>query len=147
MLSDSISRLPAALKRILNVEISRQLVITAIALKRYHLRHGEYPASLNNLMPEFVAAIPRDPVDGQPLRYRRDSESSFLLYSINTDGKDDSGDPRPEGDRFSMNPLRGRDWVWPQPASAKEIEDVDAGVTERLKKKGARYAPRPPLNQ
>lgn len=147
MLSDSISRLPAALKRILNVEISRQLVITAIALKRYHLRHGEYPASLNNLMPEFVAAIPRDPVDGQPLRYRRDGESSFLLYSINTDGKDDSGDPRPEGDRFSMNPLRGRDWVWPQPASAKEIEDVDAGVTERLKKKGARYAPRPPLNQ
>jgi hypothetical protein len=145
MLSDSVSHSTGVLKRILNLEISRQLVITAIALKGYHLRHGDYPASLNDLVPEFVAGIPRDPVDGQPLRYRRDAEGSFLLYSINTDGKDDGGDPRPEGDRLSMNPTRGRDWVWPRAASAKEIEDAEAGVTERLKKEAARYGPSPPL--
>jgi len=56
--------------RMLVVEIQRRLTVTAIALKRYQLRHGKYPADLAALTPEFIREVPLDPMDGKPLRYR-----------------------------------------------------------------------------
>ena len=44
-------------------------------------------------MPEFVPKVPLDPVDGQPLRYRRNADGTFLLYSVGENGKDDGGNP------------------------------------------------------
>lgn len=110
------------LDRVLRAEITRQLTITAIALRRYRLRHGDYPADLSALAPEFLSAIPRDPVDGQPLRYRRNPDGTFLLYSIGKDGKDNGGDPTPAVSTRSLDPSMGRDFVWPQPASDAEIQ-------------------------
>lgn len=108
-------------------EVARQQVIAAIALKRYQLKHADYPPDLNSLVPEFVSAIPPDPADGQPLRYRRNTDGTFLLYSIGGDGKDDGGNP---GSGFYYSYLRDwlmardgiPDWVWPQPASAEEVQ-------------------------
>jgi hypothetical protein len=54
-----------------------EMVITAIALRRYELRHGKPPGSLALLVPDFLAAPPSDLMDGQPLRYRLNSEGSF----------------------------------------------------------------------
>jgi hypothetical protein len=114
-------------KRVQSIEISRQVVLAAIALKRYYLRHHNYPPDLAALVPEFLPATPRDLIDGASLRYQR-QENSFLLYSIGEDGKDDRGDPRPDKEESSSRPggfywLRGRDWVWPQPASAEEVAE------------------------
>lgn len=101
-----------------------ELAVTAIALKRYRLKHGEWPAKLDALVPEFLASVPRDWMDGQPLRYRLNPDGTFLLYSVGADGKDDGGDPRPkEGESASI--LRGRDFVWPQPATDTEIESAN----------------------
>lgn len=123
LLSQGVLSLNRVLVRAMSMEASRQMVITAIALKRYQLRHGEYPEDLSGLTPEFLAAIPRDPVDGQALRYRRTSASSFLLYSMGEDAKDDGGDPRSaRADAKSVSWRAGRDWVWPQPATAEEIQ-------------------------
>jgi hypothetical protein len=66
--------------------------VTAIALKRYQLRHGNYPTDLSMLVPEFLSTVPRDPVDGKLLRYRLNPDGTFLLYSVGEDGKDDGGD-------------------------------------------------------
>jgi hypothetical protein len=112
-----------SLKRVGFFEASRTLTVTAIALKRHQLRHGNLPAALTELAPDFLASVPLDPVDGQPLRYQLKSDGSFLLYSIGEDGVDDGGDPTPPATNSTSNPSlqKGRDWVWPQPATAEEI--------------------------
>ena len=109
------------LLRVQLMEIQRSLMVAAIALRRYQLRHGSYPAELGGLVPEFAGEVPRDPIDGRPLRYRLKSDGSFLLYSVGVDGVDDGGDPAPAADAPKQW-LRGRDAVWPMPASAEEVK-------------------------
>jgi len=106
----------------MEVEAARQLTVTAIALKRFQLRQGNYPQDLNALVPEFLSSVPRDPVDGQPLRYRVNPDGTFLLYSVGEDGQDNGGDPSPAANSKSFVAwLKGRDFVWPQPATPEEI--------------------------
>jgi hypothetical protein len=93
------------------------IAVAAIALKRYHLRHKKYPASLTELVPEFVSEVPVDYMDGKPLRYRLDGDQ-FVLWSVGRYGTDDGGTPNPKGD-FGW--LQGPDNVWPQPASPAEV--------------------------
>jgi hypothetical protein len=97
-----------------------EMVKTVIAMKRHELRHGEWPARLAALTPAFLPAIPRDFMDGQELRYRLQSDGSFTLYSVATDGRDDGGDPSPvSSDQYLRDNSEwgGRDWVWPQLAT------------------------------
>jgi hypothetical protein len=73
------------------------------ALERYRHAHGQYPDSLDQLVPDFAQKLPHDLIGGQPLKYRRTAEAKFLLYSIGWNEKDDNGDPDKQKD----------DWVWP----------------------------------
>jgi hypothetical protein len=122
VISSTVKAFQRAFDKVVNVEVARQLTVTAIGLKRFQLQHGSYPDKLSELTPEFFASIPPDPLDGQPLRYRRNADGSFLLYSIGDDGRDDGGDPRPPEGSHSRQWQSGRDWVWPQPATAAEVE-------------------------
>lgn len=110
----------------MTVEVARRVVVTAIALKRYWLKHGDYPENLGVMVPEFMAAVPLDPVDGKLLRYHRDADGTFALYSVGPNGKDDGGDPSATtggpGNNFYWLYRDARDWVWPQPATKAEIE-------------------------
>jgi hypothetical protein len=98
----------------------QQMVVAAIALQRHQLRHGKLPTTLRALVPEFLSALPYDFMDGQPLRYGRNHDGSFQLYSIGDDGRDDGGNPSPA----SLQPAareeswNGRDWVWPRLAAS-----------------------------
>jgi hypothetical protein len=121
-LSTSVLSLRNGINRIEATEIARSLAVTAIALQRYHLRHGQFPAELAALVPEFLPSLPRDLVDGKPLRYRLNPEGTYLLYSIGADGVDNGGDPNPPAITKSISWQHGRDWVWPQPATREEIE-------------------------
>jgi hypothetical protein len=116
------------ISRAASIEMQRSLLVTAIALKRFQIRHGTYPENLASLQPEFVREIPRDPVDGKPLRYRRNTEESFLLYSVGEDGVDDGGNATPPSETSSNYWTKGRDLVWPQPASRVEAR----GYFEKL---------------
>ena len=133
LLSQGVLSLNLVLKRVMSMEASRQMMIAAIALKRYQLRHGIYPEDLTALTPGFLAAVPRDPVDGQPLRFRREGENSFLLYSVGENAEDDGGNPMSANPNSKSLGMRaGRDWVWPQPATAEEVE---AYFKEKTKKR------------
>jgi hypothetical protein len=82
----------------------------ACALERYRLAHGEYPETLDALLPGFIQQLPRDIINGAPLKYRRTDNGKFLLYSVGwneTDegGKDDCDTSRPET-------LKTGDWAW-----------------------------------
>ena len=78
----------------------------ACALERYHLAHGEYPETLDALVPQFIEKLPHDIIGGQPLHYHRTDDGKFLLYSVGWNETDDGGVPGTLSD-----PAQG-DWVW-----------------------------------
>ena len=116
-----------SVRKSLQAETMRRVVITAIALKRFQLAHGPWPETLGELAPKFLPSVPIDPYDGKPLKYHSNADGTFLLYSVGDDGVDDGGDTTPakSASSFSLsnwNWLRARDWVWPQPASPVEVQ-------------------------
>jgi hypothetical protein len=96
-----------------------ELVITAIAIKRFDLRHGnQTPTALAALVPEFLTAVPVDFMDGQPLRYRSVGGAAFRLYSVGDDAVDDGGETSGTGtDSHAQSPWSARDCVWPGTAN------------------------------
>jgi hypothetical protein len=119
-------------------ETACRLTVTAIALKRYHLQHSAYPASLNELVPAFLPAVPVDFMDGKPLRYKLRPDGDFLLYSVGEDGIDDGGDPTPASQTTSLNWILGRDIVWPRVATPAALEEY-----HRLSQTTTNTPPRP----
>ncbi|MBM4038315.1 MAG: hypothetical protein FJ290_07365 [Planctomycetes bacterium] len=70
----------------------------ALAALRYKAKHGRLPADLAALVPGFLKAVPLDPFDGKPLRYKA-GEAGLTVYALGENGKDDGGltQPPPEG--------------------------------------------------
>ncbi len=118
-----LQNLVGPIERALRAETVRYITVSAIALKRYSLRHGKSAASLDALAPEFLSSVPIDYMDGKPLRYRLNADGSFTLYSVGEDGKDDGGDTTLPPDQMSIQYLWNRkDFVWPSPATPEEVE-------------------------
>lgn len=95
--------------------IARQeAVTTAIAIELYRRRHGRYPASLSDLVPDLLPSVPLDHITGDPLLYRLDQGAwgGPMLYSVGVDRKDDLG---------QLPKLRGEieQWAASQRAMAK----------------------------
>lgn len=67
-----------------------QLMHLALALGRYRLAEGEYPKSLDAVVPRFAAKIPVDAYGNESLGYRK-TDDGFLLYSYGLNGTDDGG--------------------------------------------------------
>lgn len=101
------------IRNALSAENDLILARTACALERHRIATGVYPEALGELVPSLLAAVPTDVVDGQPLRYRRDADGTFLLYSVGLDGKDDGGRPAKWEHQGGNAGLDG-DWVWPR---------------------------------
>ena len=40
-----------------------------LACRSYKAKYGKFPAALSDLVPEFLREVPRDPFDGEELRY------------------------------------------------------------------------------
>lgn len=108
-----------------------------LALRQHQERTGVYPASLDDLVPVELTALPTDPLapDGR-YRYRLldagsdDPRMAFVLYSVGSDGVDDGGNwPR----QMTANPLMpGRvtgDHVFNRPRK-DETPDEDPDAEE-----------------
>ncbi len=107
--------LVTSVERFAATEALRDLTITAIALRRYQLDHaGALPPTLEAMVPQYLAAVPRDPIDGKPLRYLPEGDR-FLLYSIGLDATDSHGDTGPLPNRKARAIWQRLDIVWPQP--------------------------------
>jgi len=120
---DSSAFYSRSVKRATRAETERSIVICAIALKRYSLKHGQPPASLDPLVPEFLVAVPIDYMDGKPIKYRLNGDGGFLLYSVGEDGKDGGGDSSPMPEKTGRQNLWDRkDFVWPSPVTSEELE-------------------------
>lgn len=67
-----------------------ELAATGLAVVRFHTALEKWPGSLNELVPQFLNAVPADPFNGQPLHFRP-LENGGIIYSVGADGKDDGG--------------------------------------------------------
>lgn len=115
--------------RVLKLETERQLLLTAVALKRYHQRKGDVPGNLNGLASAFLEKLPVDAMDGQPIRYQRTGVGTFVLYSVGEDGVDQGGDTRPTRTNAAYADVwDGRDVVWPTSAPRESIQGAGKGT-------------------
>jgi len=82
----------------------------ACALERFRIARGSFPQALSELTPDFLASLPAEIVNGEPYRYRRTGDGSFVLYSVGPDLRDDGGiiDPK-------VSASKQLDWVWSYP--------------------------------
>ena len=111
------------IRRELSIQTQQQMALAAIAIERYRLKKGRIPSELAALVPEYLPLLPRDYMDGKPLRYRLGSNGGFQLYSVGQDGKDNGGDPASRPDTSHHPQIwDGRDAVWPTPATTEEAE-------------------------
>ena len=61
----------------------------SLAIRLYQLDHnGRYPATLDELAPKYLPAVPDDPFSGKPFRYEPAADPPFLL-SVGKNGVDD----------------------------------------------------------
>jgi hypothetical protein len=91
----------------------------AIALERYRLARGAYPASLAALAPAFIDELPHDVVNGEPYHYRLQANANYLLYSLGWNQTDEGGKVVYEQDLPKDLPARidyeQGDWPWLMP--------------------------------
>ena len=110
MLFPVISR---AVEKFAAIQSSVDLARLVCALERYRLAHGEYPETLDALAPQFIAKVPHDIINGQPLHYRREANGHFILYSVGWNEMDDGGQVV-FAKGGSVDREKG-DWVWQYP--------------------------------
>jgi hypothetical protein len=83
----------------------------ACALERYHVAHNQYPDELSALAPQFMSALPNDPIKGGQFKYRRTGDA-FLLYSIGWNMTDDGGRTVMTTRKVPHGDAAQGDWVW-----------------------------------
>jgi hypothetical protein len=62
----------------------------ALAAERYRRQQGRWPDKLADLAPNYLSAVPSDPISGKPFRFGR-QEEGLVVYSVGFDGKDGGG--------------------------------------------------------
>ena len=97
---------------------------TACALERFYAAEGHYPEALEELVPQFLVALEKDPVSGDPIRYRMDEENGrYILWCVGFDVEDDGGKIIPEPMATGKFPSLASfeyegDWVWRYPVDS-----------------------------
>jgi hypothetical protein len=74
-----------------------QLLSAAVALaaERFRTEQRRWPASLDELVPHYLTAVPTDPFADAPLRFIRLSDG-LVIYSVGADGAYDGGHISPK---------------------------------------------------
>jgi hypothetical protein len=90
-----IRALAPKLARLQKADVCRQAVLrstyVALACERYRLEYKTWPASPDVLVEKkFLSAVPADPLDGKPIRYRK-TKDGVVVYSIGFDLTDNHG--------------------------------------------------------
>ena len=76
------------IRKVHQLRASQALLLAKCALKSHYLHHKALPGSLDELVPVFMPAVPKDPYDGRNIRY---SQKQQRVWSIGPDLLDKGG--------------------------------------------------------
>lgn len=109
----------------------RDGTLTAIALELYRRQHGEWPASLEQLVPKYLPEMPMDRFTGKALSYQIQNGRP-MVYAVGFDLQDDGGRRPDEKDlqqhifqkpQQPLSPGEGYDWIlFPRPRRDETAE-------------------------
>ena len=76
--------------RVATIEFATAATRTLLALRIHRARHGSWPASLDDLIPDVIGALPIDPASPNraPLSYDRERG---MIWGVGENGIDDGG--------------------------------------------------------
>ena len=136
--SNSDSLIERFLVKFADIQMEQRLVITAIALKRYQLRQGKYPARLQDLTPDYLPETPSTPWMANPCVTNPNpaTPSSSIPWAKTARTTAATPTRRPKKPSklkvYKLQPwlsegtnqlwLKARDAVWPMPATAEEVQ-------------------------
>jgi len=96
-----------ALSRVITIEARTiahlRTARAGLAVQRYRLATGAIPDMRSQLVPDYLDAVPKDPFDGNELRYKK-REAGLIIYSIGEDLSDDGGKEKPKYSERKTNP-------------------------------------------
>jgi tetratricopeptide (TPR) repeat protein len=84
----------------------------AFMLAAYRADHGTYPVKLGDLVPKYIAELPKDICNDSELHYKQEPDG-FLLYSVGNNGRDDgtkSYEDRNQTEETEELVKKGEDW-------------------------------------
>lgn len=83
------ARMDRSEKALIVFDLSRKtlihMVIAAIAVERYRLANGALPATLDDVVPEYLDSVPMDPFVNAKIRYTKQGEG-YAVWSVGDDG-------------------------------------------------------------
>ncbi|MBL8823071.1 MAG: PQQ-binding-like beta-propeller repeat protein [Planctomycetia bacterium] len=135
------SLMGGAVSKVFGADIKRQTLLkmgaALLAAERYRLATGKVPTGWNDLVPSFFPAIPIDPYDQKPVRWKN-TDQGFMLYSVWMDQKDDGGRIRHDGLMMTSASDFGVEFFAPAhrrqpPTPAKVVADLTAPANDKEK--------------
>lgn len=98
--------------------------LIGLALELFHRTHGRYPESLDELVPQWLPAVPVDRITGESLKFKV-MDDRPMVHSVGAD-KDDDGGRMPHSPRSAAHtdPDFAAQW-WPADKEKQWIPDGD----------------------
>jgi hypothetical protein len=100
-----------------NVQVAATRVL--VAMKAFKIDKGRLPATLDELVPDYLDAVPLDDFDGKPLRY---NPAKKIIYTVGKDLRDDGGMTKQEFLAAKMKE-RGLDPTTADPETLKSLKE------------------------
>ncbi len=92
--------LSRAVDRVFWSHMTHDATKTMLTIEIYARDHDVYPETLSSLTPNYLPELPEDSFNpGHTLKYRI-TDSGYILYSVGSDGDDDSGKTHDDKRRF-----------------------------------------------
>ena len=102
------------------IAVDRMIQI-GFSLAMYKIDNGEYPDSLDKLIPGYLDELPIDPFCEQPFPYQKTKEA-YSLYTVGPNMKDDGGNGyEADGDDYKLT-AETESWEEFQSRQLNEIE-------------------------
>ena len=121
MVTMAASSLDRAIEKTVECQTQVDQSLIVCALERYRLAHGSYPASLDQLVSEYLAKLPNSPIAGKPMNYSLNPDGTFLLWSPGWELKSLGGKP---GEYFGEGDIV---WGKPLPKTKRPTADSSRG--------------------
>ena len=114
--AQSMNMMHAFVKKAVWIQAQNKLTALACALELARRASGNYPPSLDALVPTYFTSLPIDPTSGASFRYTVQPDGSYKLYSVGFDRIDQGGEITNDDVRSTEDP----DWPWivPHPSGA-----------------------------